>query len=119
METIKEQNNKDYLEFRGRCKELSEEACSQDPTLTLVRGQYFCPIWNVEEDHWWTTKPDGIINDPSKRQFPSKGSGIYIPFNGLVTCDQCGKEIPEKEASYESNYKFCSGRCHGRFVGVY
>lgn len=109
----------DYLEFRGKCKELCEEACAQEPTLTLVRGHYFCPLWNVEEPHWWTTKPDGTIYDPSARQFPSKGLGIYTPFNGMVICSQCQKEVPEDEASFESNYTFCSGRCHGRFIGVY
>jgi hypothetical protein len=107
-----------YLKFRGKCKELSEAACREDPTLTLVRGHYYCPIWNTEECHWWTTRPDGTIHDPSKLQFPSAGMGIYTPFNGMVTCSECGKELVEKEARFESNYCFCSVKCHMRFVGL-
>lgn len=112
-------SNDDYLKYRGKCKELSEEAVFNDPTLTLVRGHYFCPIWNTEEPHWWTIRKDGTIFDPTKNQFPSKGLGIYTPFNGLVTCSNCGKEIKEEDASFDSNYVFCSNYCHGYFVGIY
>lgn len=108
----------DYLTYRGKCKEMSEALCLEDPTLTLVRGHYFCPMWNRDEPHWWCVKPDGTVVDPTAKQFPSKGHGIYTPFNGLVTCDECGKEVPEAEAHFDSNYAFCSHRCHGRFVGI-
>ena len=107
-----------YLKFRGKCKELSEAACTADPSLTLVRGHYYCPVWNTEEPHWWTVRPDGSIHDPTKLQFPSAGMGTYTPFNGMVICAHCQKDIPEEEASLESNYAFCSTRCHMRFVGL-
>ena len=29
------------------------------------------------------------------------------------------KEMKEEEASFDSNYCFCSDRCRGKFVGVY
>ena len=108
----------DYTKFRGKCKEMSEALCAADPTLTLVRGHYFCPIWNSDEPHWWCTKPDGTIVDPTAAQFPSKGAGIYIPFDGIVECAECGKGMEEAEASFESNYAFCSIKCHMRFVGL-
>jgi len=108
-----------YRLFRGRCKELCDAACAADPTLVLVRGHYFCPIWNTEEAHWWTVRSDGTINDPSLEQFPSRGMGIYTPFNGMVTCAECGKEMNEKDADIEGNYAFCGYLCHGRFVGVF
>ncbi len=108
-----------YKTFRGRCKELSEQACSSDPSLKLVRGHYFCPLWNRNEQHWWTVRPDGSIYDPSARQFPSAGNGVYTPFDGMVTCDQCSKVVPEKEATIESRYAFCCGVCFGKFVGVF
>jgi hypothetical protein len=108
-----------YRKFRGRCKELSEAACAADPTLTLVRGHYYCPIWGTNEPHWWCVKPDGTIVDPTREQFPSAGNGIYTPFDGNVTCSNCGKQMRESEASFDSNYAFCSNLCHGRFVGVY
>ena len=107
-----------YLRYRGRCKELCEEAISSDPSLTLVRGHYFEPLWGTDEAHWWTVTQDGTIYDPSVLQFPSKGLGIYSPFDGTVECSECGKIMQEDEASFESNYAFCSTRCHLRFVGL-
>ena len=68
-----------YATFRGRCKELSEAACVEDPTLTLVRGHYWCPLWNVTEPHWWTVRPDGAIYDPSKGSIPLEGHGRIHP----------------------------------------
>jgi hypothetical protein len=113
-----EESETDYLKYRGKCKEFSEQACLLDPTLTLVRGHYYCPFWNTEEPHWWTKTQDGKIYDPTARQFPSNGNGIYTEFNGMVSCSQCGKEMKEEEASYDSNYVFCSTRCHMWFVGL-
>lgn len=107
----------DYLKYRGKCKEFSEAAVAADPSLTLVRGHYFCPFWG-EQPHWWTTKPDGTIVDPTALQFPSRGSGEYIPFDGMVTCAQCGKEMKELDAWFDSSYTFCSGTCNMRFVGL-
>jgi hypothetical protein len=109
----------DYSKFRGKCKEFCEEAIAADPTLILVRGHYYCPIWNSEEAHWWTTRPDGSIFDPTKAQFPSNGLGFYTPFSGMVECSQCEKEMKEEEATFDSNYCFCSYACHGKFVGVF
>lgn len=114
---IHAQENDDYLRCRGKCKEMSEAAVAADPTLTLVRGHYFCPAWGMQP-HWWTVRPDGTVYDPTALQFPSKGAGIYVPFNGMVSCAECGKELLEEEADIEGNYAFCSYTCHGRFVGV-
>jgi hypothetical protein len=107
-----------YMKFRGRCKELSEDAMLADPTLTLVRGHYWCPIWNTEEAHWWCVKPDGTVVDPSRLQFPSTGHGIYTPFDGHLDCAECGKDVLEEDAVFESNYTFCSVSCLMRFVGL-
>lgn len=108
----------DYSKFRGKCKEMSQKACIDDPTLTLVRGHYYCPIWNTREPHWWTVRKDGSIYDPTKSQFPSAGNGEYEPFDGFIECAECGKRIPEEEADIDGNHAFCSYLCHGRFVGV-
>lgn len=107
----------DYKEYRGKCKQLSEEAVRLDPTLTLRRGHYWCPFWG-SQPHWWTERPDGSIYDPSARQFPSKGEGDYIPFSGKVECGECGKEMDENDASYYGNYALCSQQCLCRLVGV-
>ncbi len=106
-----------YLEYRGKCKEMSEEAVRLDPTLTLVRGFYHCPIWG-KQPHWWCRKADGEIYDPTKLQFPSQGIGEYVEFDGIVECSECGKKMREEDAMFESNYVFCSYGCHMRFVGL-
>lgn len=108
----------DYLKYRGKCKEMSEALVAADPTLTLVRGHYLCPFWG-EQPHWWAKKQAGEIVDPTKDQFPSRGNGNYVEFDGNVECSNCGKKMKEDEASYESNYAFCSYECHGQFVGVF
>src|SRR5574340_590276 len=74
------------------------------------------PISN--EQHWWCERSDGAIVDPTAMQFPSGCLGFYEEFDGICECSNCGKEIHESEASFESNYVFCSYKCHGQFVGV-
>lgn len=114
-----EQAAEGYRLFRGKCKEYCEALLLQNPSLTLVRGHYFCPIWGSNEAHWWLVDKDGSITDPTVRQFPSNGHGIYEPFNGKVKCSNCNKEMTEEEIrDSHSNYVFCSGSCHARFVGL-
>ena len=96
---------------------MSEELVRADSSLILVRGHYICPFWG-EQPHWWAKDLNGNIHDPTSRQFPSKGSGEYIEFDGSVECSECGKSMKEEEARFESNYAFCSTRCHMRFVGL-
>lgn len=107
-----------YEKYRGKCKEFAENACINDPSLTLIRGHYWCPIWNTNEPHWWTVKPNGEIFDPTKAQFPSNGLGTYTPFNGIIECAQCGKPVDEENAHINGNYGFCSTPCAMRFVGL-
>jgi hypothetical protein len=108
----------DYTTFRGQCRTLSEAAIAEDPTLVPVRGWYFCPIWNVEEQHWWTKRPDGSIYDPSARQFPSAGAGDYREFTGTFICDECGQEFTEETGYPTGNsWLICSSDCFGAVVG--
>lgn len=109
----------DYLRFRGKCKELCEQAVAADPSLRLVRGYYYCPFWRSTEQHWWTVRTDGAIYDPSKDQFPSRGNGLYEEFDGFVECAECGKRLKEAAAHIDGRYAFCSYTCHGRFVGAF
>ncbi len=100
----------DYAKYRGKCLTLSREAVSADPTLILVRGHYLCPFWG-EQPHWWTTRPDGTIHDPTKSQFPSNGTGDYIPFDGYITCESCGKRVLEADGTFNGQHTYCSGEC--------
>jgi len=108
----------DYMKYRGKCKEMSEAAVVGDPDLTLVRGHYFCPIWGTDEPHWWTTRADGTIYDPSAKQFASKGNGIYSEFGGVVICEECGAETTEEKMILMGNYPTCSDGCAMRLVGL-
>lgn len=108
----------DYTRFRGKCKEMSEALVAADPSLRLVRGHYVCPFWG-EQAHWWCVKPSGEIVDPTVAQFPSKGMGEYVEFDGIVKCEQCCKGMPEGEVPYsEGRFAFCSYRCYGRCIGM-
>lgn len=107
----------DYEKYRGKCKEASEALVAADHTLTLVRGHYMCPVWGAQP-HWWCKDQQGSITDPTKYQFPSKGIGEYVEFNGEVECANCGNHLKEEDADIEGNYAFCSYRCHAAFVGV-
>lgn len=106
----------DYEKYRGKCKKICTEMAEKDPTLTIVKGWYYCPFWG-KQAHYWLVK-DGKIIDPTARQFPSKGIGEYVPYDGNVECAECGKTLKEEDAILESHYAFCSGTCYRRFVGV-
>ena len=104
--------------MRGKCKELSEEAVKKDPSLRLVRGFYYCPIWNKEEQHWWTEKMDGTIYDPTASQYPSNGHGTYRKYDGTMICEQCGTIIEEKDIIWQGRFATCSRNCALRLVGL-
>lgn len=107
-----------YQLYRGKCKEMSEELCRADESLTLVRGFYHDPVYGKEQ-HWWCKKPEGTIIDPTEKQFPFGGiPELYEEFNGICECDECGKEFKEEDGKFESRYSFCSGKCLMRFVGL-
>jgi hypothetical protein len=61
------------------------------------------------------------LSEAAVRVNPSltKGEGTYISFDGMIQCSECGKDMKEEKASYESSYCFCSYECYGRFVGVF
>jgi hypothetical protein len=107
----------DYEKYRGKCKEMSEQLVVQDPTLTLVRGWYYDPAWG-QQAHWWCVSPNGEVVDPTKNQFPSKGGGVYEPFDGMCECEECGKQIKEDGAIFMGRFPVCSTRCAMSLVGL-
>lgn len=107
----------DYGKFRGRCKELSQEAITADPTLRLVRGWYHCPLWG-KQAHWWCVRPDGTVVDPTVSQFPTRGSGAeYEEFDGTFECEYCGKSVVEVDGYRVEHHFYCSYECYGHDVG--
>ncbi len=107
----------EYDKYRGTCEEACEAAVAADPTLRLVRGHYFDFAWGMQA-HWWTEKPDGTVHDPTKDQFPSKGTGMYEEFDGTAACENCGKEIREEDFVMCGHYPCCSDSCAMRLVGL-
>ena len=96
----------------GKCHELSKKMLESFPELKLVRGHYVCPIWG-KRGHWWLVTEDGENVDPSKRQFPSGGTGKYILWNegdeeptGL--CMNCS------EYTYHGD-NFCCNSCETEY----
>lgn len=110
-------DNDYYQKYRGKCKEFSEQLVSQDSSLTLVRGYYYCPHWG-QQPHWWVKDANGKIIDPTKDQFPSRGNGEYVEFDGNVNCANCDKQLKEDEAQFYGNYAYCSDTCIMRHVGL-
>ena len=107
----------DYKKFRGKCKEMAEALVKADPTLRLVRGHYHCPMWG-RQAHWWTVKPDGVIVDPSVRQFPTKGMAAeYVEWSGVEPCINCGDAVVEADLIRYSGC--CSWSCFGSLVGIH
>jgi hypothetical protein len=108
----------DYLQYRGTCKELVDQAIAADPTMKAVRGYYHCPIWGKQQ-HWWCVRMDGTIYDPSVKQFPTAGvCAEYEEFDGWCNCAECGKRIREEEAQMCGPYPVCSMKCALDLVGV-
>ena len=104
--------------LRGKCKEMAEEL-SLANNYRLVRGYYYEPLWDREEQHWWCEDSDGNIFDPTKEQFPSGGIvGFYREFSGYYTCETCGCDIEEYKVIQMGNYACCSQSCAMRLVGL-
>lgn len=60
-----------------------------------------------------------VVADPTKDQFPSKGTGEYVDFDGEIECSNCGKSIKEEDADIDGSHAFYSYECHCHFVGVF
>lgn len=95
------------------CREITLAMQEVFPELTRVRGHYYCP-YTGERPHWWLVAPDGTIVDPTADQFPSKGSGVYVPWDESQPeptgrCPNCG------EYCYDGR-ELCSESCHRAYV---
>lgn len=82
-------------EAYGLCAEATKAMALVFPELRRVRGHYYCPHWG-RRAHWWLVAPDGSIIDPTARQFPSQGRGVYDPWDETQpeptgTCPNCGE----------------------------
>lgn len=97
----------------GACAEITTQMCIAFPELARVRGHYIDHQWGSRA-HWWCVDPDGGIVDPTAAQFPSKGSGQYVPWDEEQVsptgmCPNCG------EYCYEHR-SVCSDRCAASYA---
>ena len=51
------------------------------------------------------------IHDPTALQLPSKGLGEYVEFDGMYTCEYCGKSVNENDVYNNEHHVYCSGDC--------
>lgn len=106
----------DYLRYRGKCKEYCDRAVRLFPQLEMKRGHYFDFMWG-DQQHWWCVRPDGSVFDPTAKQFPSKGYGDYVEFDGFHACEICGEKTKEEEMTTYGHHVYCSTECLMRDVG--
>ena len=79
----------------GKCADVTQAMADTFPELQRVRGHYYCLTWG-ERAHWWLVDESGNIVDPTARQFPSYGSGVYVPWvdgkpEPTGICANCGE----------------------------
>lgn len=97
----------------GKCYEACLEMQKSFPELKLVRGHYWCPMWDQRE-HWWLVAGGEII-DPTVSQFPTKGFGAdYEPWDEsrkepTGICPNCGGY------AYDNN-TCCSEKCDREYA---
>jgi hypothetical protein len=96
----------------GQCREVTERMAADFPELIRVRGHYYDIAWG-EREHWWLMTAEGDVVDPTARQFPTKGSGEYVPWDEsrpepTGICPNCGEYV------YDGN-TCCSDACSSAY----
>ena len=94
----------DYLKYRGKCREMSEELCM----TRHCDGFYHCPVWG-KEPHWWCVTQDGVILDPSVKDFQPLEMEQYT-----MECEYCHKTVLEGDAYFVEHHVY---ECYGHDVG--
>ncbi len=101
-----------------KCAEWTEEMSAVFPELIKVRGQVVLSnLW--QRDHWWLVTPDGVIVDPTVKQFDGDYFGhakplAYLPRDEAEPeptgmCPNCGGYC------YDGG-TCCSDACHHAYV---
>jgi len=101
-------------ESYGMCKEVTLSMSKEFPELIRIRGHYYDYLWG-ERQHWWLETTLGVRIDPTKDQFPSKGTAEYVPWvegsqEPTGKCPNCGDLIYDGGYTHEE--------CHEEFARV-
>ena len=102
----------------GLCASMTEQMAAAFPELTRTRGYFYDPQIGLRA-HWWLVHPDGYIVDPTAKQFPSHGIGMYEPYDEsqpepIGHCLNCGELCYEREGS--DAHQICSPECYRAFA---
>jgi len=72
-----DQHVKSYSDAWAKCAEVTLAMAAAFPELQRVRGHYHCLAWGARA-HWWLKTKEGVIVDPTVKQFPSCAApGVY------------------------------------------
>lgn len=107
-----DENYPDHQSAYGKCNEATIQMQHIFPELKRIRGHYYCAIWG-ERQHWWLIDSEDQIIDPTARQFPTLGRGVYQEFDERQPeptgiCPNCG------EYCYNSQ-TCCSDKCFDEY----
>ena len=90
-----------------RCAEVTQEMSERFPELSRVRGHVIVDLLSPRpQPHWWLVTPDGLIVDPTIRQYfsssmdPNEAQDVgllsYLPVNEERSyggqCQGCGDQ---------------------------
>ena len=96
----------------GSCDYFTRVMAERFPELKRVAGFYYAPGGVASHgEHWWLTDKDGNIVDPTADQFPSQGTGVYVPYDpkkhsvAKGSCPWCGITL------FAFERKPCSQEC--------
>ena len=101
-----------YEKAYGNCEKVCKKMNKQFPELIPIKGHYYCMVWG-KRMHWWLETHDGTIIDPTAIQFPTKGYGVYDPWDNTQPeptgkCPNCGEYCYEGEQVHRE--------CHSAFI---
>lgn len=119
-ERIAEAYNGEAWRTMGRCASEVRLMAQTFPELTIVRGhvQAVFSTGVHKRAHWWLTRADGTIVDPTRGQYTGPVLA-YEPYQAgdpirLGVCANCGKEIWGSPSAGVGTV--CSTECHREYA---
>lgn len=113
-------DGKNLYDLRGKCDKFAKAMLEAFPELTLQVGFYYCSAWG-QQQHFWCLAPEefafagSLVVDPTRDQFPSKGTGLYVHLEEeerpIGKCANCGELIYPPSRS-----KSCHNHCEVEFM---
>lgn len=108
-----DENYSTYELSYGECEQATIKMQELFPELKRIRGHYYDTSWG-EREHWWLIDENDEIIDPTAKQFPTNGRGVYVPWvegdpEPTGKCLNCGGYV------YNGDY-CCSENCENEMI---